>query len=322
MNRNDIITLLGKDWTDCESLIREALHSDISLLNSLNESVLSNSGKQLRPMLSLLMARAIGKANKNSIRYAAAAELLHNATLFHDDVADRSPVRRGRPTLTATMGPSVAVLVGDYWLSQAVQLVVGTENQDQAIKLFAKMMSDLSEGEMLQLEKASSADTTEEDYLRIIFCKTASLFQTACTTAAISVNAPATLYDAAARYGKATGLAFQIRDDIFDYLEGGEIGKPVGIDLKEQKITLPLLGALREAPDESAMRAKVRDIMEHPGYCDELRSFVLEHDGIAYATGRLNDFISEALVALEAFAPSPERDALAEIARYNAIRNV
>ncbi|MBP5720086.1 MAG: polyprenyl synthetase family protein [Bacteroidales bacterium] len=322
MNGNDIITLLGADWTGCEDLIRSSLRSDIGLLNSINDSTLSNSGKQLRPKMALLTARCLGGANSDSLRYAAAVELLHNATLFHDDVADSSAMRRGRPTLAALMGPNAAVLVGDYWLARAVDLIIGTTHRTDAFRMFSATLSHLAEGEMLQLEKASEADTTEEDYLRIIHCKTASLFETACVTAALSVDAPGHLCDAASRFGRATGLAFQIRDDIFDYLDDERIGKPVGIDLKEQKITLPLLGALKNAPDEAALRAKVLAIPEHPEYVAELRSYVCANGGIEYATQRLDDFIAEALDALEAFPPSPERDALAEIARYNAIRKI
>lgn len=322
MNGNDIITLLGADWTGCEDLIRSSLRSDIGLLNRVNESSLSNSGKQLRPKLALLVARCLGGVNDDSLRYAAAVELLHNATLFHDDVADRSSLRRGRPTLAALMGPDIAVLVGDYWLSRAVNLIIDTEHRTDAFKLFASVLSNLAEGEMLQLEKASEADTSEEDYLRIIYCKTASLFETACVTAAMSVDASSELCRAASRFGAATGLAFQIRDDIFDYLDDEQIGKPVGIDLKERKITLPLLGALRGASNEVALRAMVRDIDGHPEYCRQIRSFVLEHGGIEYATRRLDDFIGDALRALEAFPPSPEREALEHIARYNAIRKV
>lgn len=322
MTGGDIITLLGADWTGCEDLIRKSLRSDIGLLNSINDASLSNSGKQLRPKLALLTARCLGGANGDSLHYAAAVELLHNATLFHDDVADSSSLRRGRPTLSALMGPNAAVLVGDYWLARAVDLIIETTHRTDAFKMFSATLSHLAEGEMLQLEKASGADTTEEDYLRIIYCKTASLFETACTTTALSVDAPKELCDAASRFGRATGLAFQIRDDIFDYLDDGQIGKPVGIDLKEQKITLPLLGVLQSAPDEADLRARVRDIPQHPEYVAELRSYVCGHGGIEYAMRRLDDFISEALEALEAFPASPERDALAEIARYNAIRKV
>ena len=320
MNREDIIKLLGDDWDRLDGQIRSALGSDIPLLNSVNESIISNSGKQLRPMLTLLVARACGRSADDSIRFAAAAELLHNATLLHDDVADQSSIRRGKPTLASLLGPSPAVLVGDFWLSKAVSLVLASTRRTEATTLFAGTLSDLAEGEMLQLQKAENADTTEADYLRIVFCKTASLFRTACLSGALSADAPRELYEAAGRYGAATGIAFQIRDDIFDYLDEPAIGKPVGLDLRERKITLPLLGALQNAPEEARIRAMVRDIPEHPEHCAAIRSFVTERGGIGYASRRLADYVSEALAALELFPPSPYKDVLAELARYNAIR--
>ncbi len=322
MRREDVITLLGEDWTAFTDQMREHLRSDIPLLENTNEKLLFNSGKQLRPMISLLVSRSCGKVNFESIRFAAATEMLHNATLFHDDVADSSSLRRGKPTLSAMVGPTAAVLIGDFWLSRAVRMIVSMPHQSPVIDLYSKTLSDLAEGEMLQMQKASDADTTEEDYLRIIYYKTASLFETACRVAAISVDASPELQDAAGRYAAALGIAFQIRDDIFDYGQG-EIGKPVGIDLKERKITLPLIGAMNSASPErqEQIRQMVRQIPEHPEYCDELQQFARSHGGIEYATLRLDDYIEEAVSALALFPDSKEKEVLAELARYNAVRN-
>lgn len=322
MRREDVITLLGEDWTAFTDQMREHLRSDIPLLENTNEKLLFNSGKQLRPMISLLVSRSCGKVNFESIRFAAATEMLHNATLFHDDVADSSSLRRGKPTLSAMVGPTAAVLIGDFWLSRAVRMIVSMPHQSPVIDLYSKTLSDLAEGEMLQMQKASDADTTEEDYLRIIYYKTASLFETACRVAAISVDASPELQDAAGRYAAALGIAFQIRDDIFDYGQG-EIGKPVGIDLKEQKITLPLIGAMNSVSPErqEQIRQMVRQIPEHPEYCDELQQFARSHGGIEYATRRLDDYIEEAVSALALFPESKEKEVLAELARYNAVRN-
>ena len=322
MKREDIIELLGDDWEGFRRLLNAALISDIASLNSVNSLIVSNSGKQLRPILSLLVARALGTPTEDSLHYAASSEVLHNATLIHDDVADNSLERRGKPSLYAEIGARSAVLVGDFWLSQAVCLIVGTERENKVTDLFARTLSNLAEGEMLQLEKASTCDTTEEDYLRIIYCKTASLFETTCRSAALSVDAGQEAADAAGRYGKAVGLAFQIKDDIFDYTGGDGIGKPVGLDLAERKITMPLLGLLRSAPDAGELRAMVRDIPDHPEYCTALRELVVAGGGIEYATSRLDDYVDEALKALEAFPESAEKQVLADLARYNAIRKV
>ena len=237
MDIGSIKEYLGQDWTMVSGRIASALKSDIALLNSTNDSILSNSGKQLRPMLALLFARACagGKVTDATIRYASSAELLHNATLLHDDVADDSDQRRGVPTIRSLMGPSIAVLVGDYWLVKAMELILGGDEGDTAvIKIFSKTLSDLAEGEMLQLQKAQNGDTDKEAYLRIIYNKTASLFEAACVSAAVSVDAVQEYVVAAREYATALGLAFQIQDDILDYAGTESVGKPLGVDILEQ----------------------------------------------------------------------------------------
>ena len=322
MSRQDIISFLGSDWDRTQVLIRSRLHSDVTLLEQTNDGLLANAGKMLRPMVSLLIARAIGTPTEDSICYAAATELLHNATLIHDDVADGSQERRGQPTLSALLGAGTAVLVGDYWLARAVDLVVDTGHRDAVIRKFARTLTDLAEGEMLQLEKAATGDTTEADYLRIIHCKTASLFCAATETAAVSVDADPEQMAAALAYGPSLGIAFQIKDDILDYAGTDSLGKPVGQDLLEQKITLPLLGALQGSPDEAEIRALVRDIPSHPEYCERIRRFVAERDGVGFAARRLSEWVERATLVLEAFPDGPAKDYLAAIARYNEWREV
>lgn len=302
--------------------MKDSLHSDVLLLQSINDTVLSNSGKLLRPMITLLVARACGAVTEDSICYAAAVELLHNATLMHDDVTDESTERRGRPTVMSLLGPSAAVLVGDFWLARAVELVISSKHHERVVRFFSKTLTDLSEGEMLQLEKASSADTTEDDYFRIIYCKTASLFEASAVAAADSVNASDELFEAARNYGRYMGLAFQIKDDILDYAGTADLGKPVGIDLKEQKITLPLLGALEGSADGDDVRKKVRDIHRHPEYYDEVRDFVWTHGGIEYASRRLDEFIAKAISALDAFPEGQAKEYLKQLAEFNAFRQV
>ena len=314
--------MLGEDWTRMRELIRAGLHTDVALLEDVNGQVFAHSGKMLRPLISLLVAKALGEPNDDSLHYAAASELLHNATLMHDDVADESSERRGAPTVSAMLGPSAAVLVGDFWLAKAVETVFVTERFSRVVKFFSDTLSDLAEGEMYQLEKASSADTTEEDYFRIIQCKTASLFVAAAVSGACSVDAPEELQEAVRAYATALGTAFQIKDDILDYAGSGELGKPVGMDLKEQKITLPLIGALSTLEDESPVRDKILHIHEHPEYCGQLHSFVIERGGIEYAAARLQEYIDKAVDALRPVPDSPARDALVEIARFNAFRQV
>lgn len=326
MTLDEIKDFLGQDWKDTDALIRSSLESDISLLNATNKAILDHSGKQLRPIVSLLVARACGggRVNADSVRYAAAAELLHNATLLHDDVADSSCERRGAPTVMAILGGPASVLFGDFWLVKALEnILASSANCNEVIRIFAGTLSSLAEGEMLQLQKASSGDTVEEDYYRIIYSKTASLFEAAFVSAAISVNAPADWIEAVRDYAVSLGIAFQIKDDIFDYSDGKKIGKPVGIDLEEQKITLPLLGALAAASPERAkqIRGMVLDILEHPEYKEEIVGFVKEGKGIEYAVSRLEDYVSKAVDALAVLPDSKEKDYLVKIAGFTAYRD-
>lgn len=326
MTLDEIKDFLGQDWKDTDALIRSSLESDISLLNATNKAILDHSGKQLRPIVSLLVARACGggRVNADSVRYAAAAELLHNATLLHDDVADSSCERRGAPTVMAILGGSASVLLGDFWLVKALEnILASSANCNEVIRIFAGTLSSLAEGEMVQLQKASSGDTVEEDYYRIIYSKTASLFEAAFVSAAISVNAPADWIEAVRDYAVSLGIAFQIKDDIFDYSGGKKIGKPVGIDLEEQKITLPLLGALAAASPERAkqIRGMVLDILEHPEYKEEIVGFVKEGKGIEYAVSRLEDYVSKAVDALAVLPDSKEKDYLVKIAGFTAYRD-
>lgn len=327
MDIRKIKEYLGDDWTAVQTRISEALDSDIALLNSTNASILSNSGKQLRPLLALMMASACSSARPAcdaTIRYAAAAELLHNATLLHDDVADESDMRRGKPTIYSLMGPAVSVLVGDYWLVKAMDLILGSSKSDmEVIRTFSKTLSDLAEGEMLQLQKAQSGDTDEQDYLKIIYSKTASLFEAACISAAISVDASEACMAAAREYAVSLGLAFQIKDDILDYAGTDSVGKPLGVDILEQKITMPLLGALKAVSDAEAarMRGLVADIMDHPEYRDEIVSFVLENGGVRYAKSRLHEFVEQAVRALDVMEDSPAKAYLVELAYFTEMRD-
>ena len=316
---------LDKDWLAVQERISASLGSDIELLNSTNASILSNSGKQLRPLLALMFARACGgKTTDAGIRYAAASELLHNATLLHDDVADSSELRRGRPTVMSLMGPSVSVLLGDYWLVKAMELILQDSDTDTtAIRIFSKTLSDLAEGEMLQLQKAQSGDTDEKDYLRIIYNKTASLFEAACVSAAISAGVSEDVVKAARDYAVALGLAFQIKDDILDYSGTESVGKPLGVDILEQKITLPLLGALNNVSGQkqAEVRGMVKDIVGRPELRDDIVSFVKENGGLEYAKARLEEYVNEAVHALDILPDSREKECLVELARYTAIRD-
>ena len=326
MDLKDIKTYLGRDWTETQQLMVDTLRSDIDLLNSTNSNLLAHAGKQLRPVLALLVARACnaGKATDDTYHFAAAAELLHNATLLHDDVADDSDERRGQPTIKALMGTSVSVLLGDYWLVKAMRLILDSPTHGAGVmKYFADTLSNLAEGELLQLEKAEKGDTDEQDYFKIIFDKTASLFKASAISAAISVGASDQVRDAVTEYAVQMGLAFQIKDDIFDYSDNVEVGKPLGVDILEQKITMPLLGALSKVDEaeNKRIRSLVTDIHEHPENRDIILTFVKEHDGLGVAKAHLATCLEKAVNQLDILPDSQEKEYLVNLARFVAIRN-
>lgn len=333
MDLKKLREFLGSDWKQTQDCISGVLSSDISLLNSTNAAILESSGKQMRPMLSLLIGRACmagkegfsGNLSHDSWHYAAACELLHNATLLHDDVADKSDKRRGNPTLYSQMGASVSVLVGDYWLVKAVDCILSAERENpEVIRIFARTLSNLAEGEMFQLQKAWSGDTSEDDYFRIIYNKTATLFEVTARCAVIAVGGDEDLQQKMADFAKDLGLAFQIKDDIFDYAEGMNIGKPTGADILEKKLTLPLLGAFRNAgaKEENRIRKMVSKVDIHPEYRDEIVDFVRTNGGIEYAKTRMDEILDGALKDLEILAPSAEKEYLVALTKYVGDRKI
>lgn len=314
-------SFLGAAWVRTEALMVQYLSSDIELLDRTNRSLLENSGKKLRPMLCLLSARAAGGAETDdSSRYAAAMELLHNATLLHDDVVDGSPIRRGKPTVSALLGGTAAVLLGDSWLVKALDCILDAEGPSSTpvLRMFSWTLSELAAGEILQLQMALSGQTGEAEYYRIIGAKTASLFETAVVSGALSVEASAETVAALREYARNLGLAFQIRDDMLDVAGEEGLGKPVGMDIREQKITLPLLGAFAAAgPEEEArIREKMGAVPDHPEYVAEILSFVHHHGGMDYAARKAEELIAAAKEALSVLPASESRQWLLDIADY------
>lgn len=316
---------LCDDLSKVKSILEESLRSDIKLLSATNRFLLSNPGKMMRPMLGLLVAGACsgGQLTEDSYRYAASSQLLHTATLLHDDVADDGHSRRGKPTVLHLLGGRASVLLGDFWLVKAMDRILESDShRDTVIRLFSGTLGKLADGEMLQLQKAESGDTTEEDYYRIIYCKTASLFETTALSSALSVDASQTQLDAVKEYSRQLGIAFQIKDDIFDYEPDANVGKPVGQDLLEQKITIPLLGALKNAPEAEAMH--IRDLVvkidEYPSYREEIVDFVGKYEGMKYADAALQDHVSAAIAALSSLPEGKDRDYLAALATISATR--
>ena len=317
---------LEPDWSEVVRLMKGALQSDIRLLNQANDHILSHNGKMMRPAMSLLIGRSCaGSVDDSGRKIAAAAELMHNATLLHDDVADRSDQRRGVPTTSSLMGNDAAVLLGDYWLVKAMDLILDCgAHSERCIRIFAKTLSDLAEGEMLQLQKAVQGDTSRDDYFRIIYSKTASLFEASCVSAAVCAGASEAQMEAAREFGIRIGIAFQIQDDILDYTATDALGKPTGMDLREKKITLPLLGALEQVSDERnrLVRQMVCGIDTHPEHYARIREFVLQEDGIAYAASMLDEYVAKAREALGAFPSGKAVEMLAALSDFIGTRSL
>lgn len=318
----EVQQFLGKAWTDFQRCFAESLESDIPLLDKANQYLLGHGGKKLRPLFTLLIAKALrGDCNERVVRCAAASELLHTATLLHDDVADNSPTRRGVPTMMTVYSPTTAVLLGDYWLSKAMDLIIDHPDK-RVLHIFSKCLADLAGGEMLQLEKAEKADTTEDDYRRIIYCKTTSLFEACMVSAACSVEASDEEIEQCRMYARHIGQAFQMRDDMLDYSPELSIGKPTGQDILEKKITLPLFGLFAKAP-RSVVR-EVRRRMKKPDseLVSDVFAWVREYDAMSFARERLDTEIRQALEVLAAFPASQSRDYLEKMAGMIAIRTV
>lgn len=313
---------LGKAWTDFQRCFAESLESDIPLLDKTNQYLLGHGGKKLRPLFTLLIAKALrGDCNERVVRCAAASELLHTATLMHDDVADNAPTRRGVPTMMTVYSPTTAVLLGDYWLSKAMDLIIDHPDK-RVLHIFSKCLADLASGEMLQLEKAEKTDTTEDDYRRIIYCKTTSLFEACMVSAACSVEASEEEIERCRIYARHIGQAFQMRDDMLDYSPELSIGKPTGQDILEKKITLPLFGLFEKAP-RSVVR-EVRRRMKNPDaeLVSDVFAWVRQYDAMSYAREKLDAEIRQAVEVLAAFPASPSRDYLEQMAGMIAIRTV
>ena len=299
-------------------LMEKALSSDIDLLDKTNASILEGGGKRLRPLVCILVADVCGGVCDDAMKFAAATELFHNATLMHDDVVDGADTRRGRPTVMSVLNTSASVLIGDFWLTRAMDIVLSAEHcSSEVIRVFSKTLSDLAEGEMLQLEKSLACDTGLEDYHRIVYCKTASLFEAAAMSAAIAAGAPDAWREAVRDYAVNLGIAFQVKDDILDYV-GGDIGKPSGQDLLERKVTMPLLGALEGVSEEK--ERSIRALLAEGGNEAAIAAFVAERGGVAKAVDVLDSYVRKACLALDILPECPAKEYLAEIARFNAMR--
>ncbi|MBO5956492.1 MAG: polyprenyl synthetase family protein [Bacteroidales bacterium] len=280
--------------------LEDSLKSSTPLLNKILKYVLKQKGKQIRPLFVLLSAKCHGEINENTYRAAAFIELLHTATLIHDDVVDNSDKRRGMFSLNALWKNKIAVLIGDYLLSKGMLLAL--QNKDyQMLDTISETVKAMSEGEIYQMEKARRMDITEEDYYDIIRGKTASLISSCCVVGALSVNATESQVEKMRNFGTSAGIAFQIKDDIFDYQINNKTGKPAGNDIQEHKMTLPLIHLLKIS-DKSERRSIIRKIKYHSDEVEsrmEIIEKVHQNHCLDYAEEKMNAFVDEALSQLD-----------------------
>lgn len=299
---------------------RDAMRTDVRLLDAVVRYVLRSKGKQLRPLLVLLSAKACGTVSESSYRAAALVELLHTATLVHDDVVDEAETRRGLWSIRALWKNKVGVLLGDYLLSRGLLMALDAKDY-QLLHTVSDAVRRMAEGELLQLEKARRLDIDEETYFRIISDKTASLLSACTTCGAVSVDADDRVIAKMKSFGEALGLAFQIRDDLFDF-GVTDVGKPLGIDLQEKKLTLPLIHSLAGAgrADKRRIMGIVRKKKKSPDDVRTVADWVNESGGIQYATDRMCALAEEALDCLRDLPPTDARASLEDLVVFTVLR--
>ena len=307
-----------------EKKFKDAMLSKVPLLNRITYYIVRRKGKQMRPMFVFLVAKMVsdGGFDERTYRGAAVVELIHTATLVHDDVVDDSNRRRGFFSINALWKNKIAVLVGDFLLSKGLLLSIDNEDFD-LLKLISIAVREMSEGELLQIEKARKLDITEDIYFDIIRQKTASLIAACCGIGAASVGAKQDTVQQMRKFGEYIGIAFQIKDDLFDYSDE-KIGKPTGIDIKEQKMTLPLIHTLNNCSkkEKSWIINSIKKYNKDKVRVKEVIAFVKENGGIEYTTSKMNDYKNKALAILENYPESLYKSSLLKMIDFVAERKI
>jgi len=315
---------IAKEMENFETKFKDAMLSKVPLLNRITYYIVRRKGKQMRPMFVFLVAKMVsnGGFDQRTYRGASIVELIHTATLVHDDIVDDSNRRRGFFSINALWKNKIAVLVGDYLLSKGLLLSIDNEDFD-LLKLISIAVREMSEGELLQIEKARKLDITEDIYYEIIRQKTATLIAACCGIGAASVGATNETVQQMRKFGQYIGMAFQIKDDLFDYTED-KIGKPTGIDIKEQKMTLPLIYTLNNAStkDKKWLINSVKNHNQNKKRVKEVIQFVKNNGGLKYTTEKMHDYKNKALAILNTFPESAYKNSLKEMINYVVERKI
>jgi len=305
-NVKQITAPIEQELKDFEAYFRKAMKSDVSLLDKVTHYIIKRKGKQMRPMFVFLTAKMLGEVNQSTFDAATLVELLHTATIVHDDVVDDAAERRGFFSVNALWKNKIAVLVGDYMLSRILLISIEKNNTD-LLGVISRAVREMSEGELLQIDKARKLDITEEVYFDVIKKKTASLISTCCEAGALSIGDTQNR-DRMRSFGECIGMAFQIKDDIFDYGSSTKIGKPTGNDIRENKMTLPIIYALNHVEEDE--KRKLMDILKNHNdnskKINQAIEIVINAGGIHYAEKIMLDFANKALALIQDL---PETDA-------------
>jgi len=317
----ELFPAIVADLGEVDRVIREQLRSEVALVNTVADYIIGAGGKRMRPVLLLLMARALGYQGTHHHLLAAVVEFIHTATLLHDDVVDESDLRRGRETANAAFGNAASVLVGDFLYSRAFQMMVDVDDM-RVMRVLADATNTIAEGEVLQLMNVNDPDVDEARYLQVIRYKTAKLFEAAAQLGAILCAAPGEVEQNAAAYGRHLGTAFQLVDDVLDYSGvTDDIGKNVGDDLREGKPTLPLIRVMANGSADE--RRMVREAIEHghTGHFDEIMRAIRRTGALEYAMQHARAEAAQAAAAVQGLAPSVYRDALLYFTAYSIERD-
>lgn len=318
---SEISSLVSADLEAFDRLFRQTMKSKVLLLDTITRYLVRRKGKQMRPLFVLLTAGIHGEITPSAHRAAVLIELLHTATLIHDDVVDDAWKRRGLLSLNAIWKNKMSVLVGDYLLSRGLLLSLDHKEYEQ-LHIVSDATREMSEGELLQAEKARRLDISEDVYFEIIRKKTASLIASCCAAGTSAAGATELSVKKMHSFGEKVGIAFQLKDDLFDYTTGNSTGKPTGIDLGEKKLTLPIIHALKQL-SAADYRKAMRTIKHHRGNKErvkELMDMVLQSGGVEYATGKMHDYKEEAMEILAGVPQNQYTEGLKKLVLYTTER--
>lgn len=321
MTLEEIRALSDADMAEVNAAILQQLNSDVALINQLGYYIISGGGKRIRPMIAVLAARALDYPGHGHITVAALIEFIHTATLLHDDVVDESDLRRGKATANAAFGNAASVLVGDFIYTRAFQMMTSLDSM-RILQLMASATNVIAEGEVQQLMNCNDPDISEDNYMQVIYSKTARLFEAAAQSSAILAGASEQQELAMQDYGRYLGTAFQLIDDLLDYSAGNELGKNLGDDLNEGKPTLPLLHAMHNGtPEQAAMIRKAIEEGNGRDLLDPVLAAMQACGSLAYTQQRAEEEADKAIQALSCIPDSPYREALIGLAHLAVHRN-